>query len=163
MRKSSEYTNLIYRSLFQDLKVSKFSYLNRHSRASATNNKVVRYKTRLVLRSYEQVAGRDYNEIYTVVVRSEISLLLLSLAAKQTANIDRILEETGMQNYKPVNISINPKLQLQRITKNSEIINKKIYARRIDQLLYLAVQSRPNIAQAITRLEQFNIKPNKTC
>jgi hypothetical protein len=58
---------------------------------------------------------------------------------------------------------MNSKLQLQRITENSEIIDQEIYARRIDQLLYLAMQSRPDMAQAIIRLAQFNIKPDKVC
>jgi hypothetical protein len=46
------------------------------------HNKIVRYKTRLMLKDYEQIADRDYDEIYIEVMRSEISRLLLSLAAK---------------------------------------------------------------------------------
>jgi hypothetical protein len=41
----------------------------------------------------------------------------------QTAYIDRILEETGIQNCRPASIFMDPKLQLQRITENFEIIN----------------------------------------
>jgi hypothetical protein len=35
-----------------------------------------------MLRNYEQIADRDYDEIYIEIMRSEISRLLLSLAAK---------------------------------------------------------------------------------
>jgi hypothetical protein len=108
-----------------------------------------------VLRDYEQIADRDYDETYTEVIRSEISRLLLFLAAKY--------EETGMQNCRPASISMDSKLQLQGVTEDSEIIDQKIYARRVGQLLHLAVQSRPDITQAIARLTQFNTKPDKAC
>jgi hypothetical protein len=35
-----------------------------------------------MLKGYEQIADKDYDETYIEVVRSEISRLLLSLAAK---------------------------------------------------------------------------------
>src|SRR5213592_501664 len=54
------------------------------------HNEVVRHKARLVLRGYEQVAGRDYDETYAGVVRSETSRLLLSLAAKYDWEIDQM-------------------------------------------------------------------------
>jgi hypothetical protein len=81
----------------------------------------------------------------------------------QTAYIDRILEETGIQNCRPASIFMDPKLQLQGATEDSEIIDQETYARRVGQLLHLAVQSRPDIAQAIARLAQFNTKPDKAC
>jgi hypothetical protein len=46
------------------------------------DNEIVRYKARLVLRGYEQVPGKDYNDTYAPTVRSETSRLLLSLTAK---------------------------------------------------------------------------------
>jgi len=54
------------------------------------HNEVVRHKARLVLRGYEQVAGRDYDETYAGVVRSETSRLLLSLAAKYDWEVDQM-------------------------------------------------------------------------
>jgi hypothetical protein len=35
-----------------------------------------------MLKGYEQIAGRDYDDIYIEVIRSETSRLLLSLAVK---------------------------------------------------------------------------------
>ena len=81
----------------------------------------------------------------------------------QTAHIDRIFEEAGMQNCRPASIPMDPKLQLQGATEDSEIIDQETYARRVGQLLHLAVQSRPDMAQAIARLAQFNTKPDKAC
>jgi hypothetical protein len=46
------------------------------------NNEVVRHKTQLVLRGYEQVPSKDYGDTYALTVRSEISRLLLSFTAK---------------------------------------------------------------------------------
>jgi hypothetical protein len=46
------------------------------------NNEIVRYKARLMLKDYEQMIGRNYNEIYAAVIRSEISRLLLFLVIK---------------------------------------------------------------------------------
>jgi hypothetical protein len=45
-------------------------------------NEIIYYKARLVLKGYEQIAGRDYNEIYARIIRSETSRLLLSLVPK---------------------------------------------------------------------------------
>jgi hypothetical protein len=46
------------------------------------DNKIVRHKARLVLRGYEQVSNKDYNDTYALTVRNETSRLLLSLTAK---------------------------------------------------------------------------------
>jgi hypothetical protein len=64
----------------EDIKIfiSKWAFARKRNKF----NEVVRYKTRLMLRNYEQIAGRDYDEIYIKIMRSEISRLLLFLAAK---------------------------------------------------------------------------------
>jgi hypothetical protein len=64
------------------------------------HNEVVRHKARLVLRGYEQIAGRDYDEIYTGIVRSETSRLLLSLAAKYDWEVDQLDAVTTFLNSK---------------------------------------------------------------
>jgi hypothetical protein len=52
------------------------------------DNEIVRHKARLVLRGYEQVFSKDYNNTYALTVRSEISRLLLSLTAKYNWECD---------------------------------------------------------------------------
>jgi hypothetical protein len=54
------------------------------------HNEIVRHKVRLILKSYEQVAGRDYDEIYAAIMRNETARLLLSLAAKYDWEIDQL-------------------------------------------------------------------------
>jgi hypothetical protein len=64
------------------------------------HNEIVRHKARLVLRGYEQIAGRDYDETYIEVVRSETSRLLLSLAAKYDWEVDQLDAVTIFLNSK---------------------------------------------------------------
>jgi hypothetical protein len=53
-----------------------------------------------MLRGYVQIAGRDYNEIYAEIMRSEISRLLLSLAAKYDWEVDQLDAVTAFLNLK---------------------------------------------------------------
>jgi hypothetical protein len=53
-----------------------------------------------MLKGYEQIAGRDYNETYAEVMRSEISRLLLSLAAKYDWEVDQLDAVTAFLNLK---------------------------------------------------------------
>jgi hypothetical protein len=62
------------------------------------HNEIVRHKARLVLRGYEQVAGRDYDETYAAVVRNETARLLLSLAAKYDWEVDQLDAVTAFLN-----------------------------------------------------------------
>jgi polyphosphate kinase len=101
--------------------------------------------------------------IYYLKLRMERDRQTRTIYLTQTAHIDRIFEETEIQTCRPVNISMNPKLQLQEATHDSEIVDKEAYARRVGQRLHLAVQSRPDMAQAVARLAQFNTKPDKAC
>jgi hypothetical protein len=51
---------------------------------------MVRHKTRLILKDYKQIAGRNYNKTYIAVLRNETTRLLLSLAAKYDWEIDQL-------------------------------------------------------------------------
>jgi hypothetical protein len=53
-----------------------------------------------MLRDYEQIAGKDYNKIYIEIMRSEISRLLLSLAAKYDWEVDQLDAVTIFLNSK---------------------------------------------------------------
>jgi hypothetical protein len=54
------------------------------------HNEIVRPKARLILKSYEQVAGRDYDKTYAAVVRNKTARLLLSLAAKYDWEVNQL-------------------------------------------------------------------------
>jgi hypothetical protein len=49
----------------------------------------------------------------------------------QTAYIDRIFKKAEIQDCRSASIFMDSKLQLQKATKDSEIIDKNIYASRI--------------------------------
>jgi hypothetical protein len=81
----------------------------------------------------------------------------------QTAAIDRILDEAKLINYLPCQTLIEHNLQLEGASEPSEIMNQKGYAYLNRRLLYLAMNTRPDIAFAVTRLTQYIIKPNSQC
>jgi hypothetical protein len=51
-----------------------------------------------MLKDYEQIAGKNYNEIYAEIIRSEISRLLLSLTAKYDWGVDQLNTVTAFLN-----------------------------------------------------------------
>jgi hypothetical protein len=54
-------------------------------------------------------------------------------------------------------------LQLEGATEPSQIVNQKAYAYLNERLLYLAINTRPDIAFAVSRLTQYTIKLNSQC
>jgi hypothetical protein len=54
-------------------------------------------------------------------------------------------------------------LQLEGASESSEIVNQKKYAHLNGRLLYLAMNTRLDIAFAVARLTQYIIKPNSQC
>ena len=54
-------------------------------------------------------------------------------------------------------------LQLEGATEASQIVNQAAYARLNGQILHLAVNTRPDIAFAVSRLAQHTIKLTSGC
>jgi len=54
-------------------------------------------------------------------------------------------------------------LQLEGATEASQIVNQAAYARLNGQILHLAVNTRPDIAFAVSRLAQHTTKPTSEC
>jgi hypothetical protein len=54
-------------------------------------------------------------------------------------------------------------LQLKGASEPSGIMNQKKYAHLNGRLLYLIMNTRPDIAFAVARLTQYIIKPNSQC
>jgi hypothetical protein len=82
----------------QDAKIFDLKWVLQRKRNE--DNEVVRHKARLVLRGYEQVPGRDYDDTYAPTVRSETSRLLLSLTAKYDWECDQLDAITAFLNSK---------------------------------------------------------------
>ena len=81
----------------------------------------------------------------------------------QTAMIDRILEKAGMTQCSPCATPMEPGMQLEGAQESSHIVDQETYAKRVDQLLYLAMNTRPDIAFTVGRLAQFISNPDSAC
>src|SRR5258708_6319762 len=81
----------------------------------------------------------------------------------QTAAIDRILDEAKLTDCSPCQTPMEHGLQLEGATEPSQIVNQKAYAHLNGRLLHLAMNTRPDIAFAVSRLAQYTTQPNSQC
>ena len=78
----------------------------------------------------------------------------------QTAMIDRILEKAGMTQCSPCTTPMEPGMQFEGAQESSHIVDQKTYAKKVNQLLHLAMNTRPDIAFTVRRLAQFTSNPD---
>jgi hypothetical protein len=88
---------------------------------------------------------------------------LRTIQLTQTAAIDRILDEAKLTDCSPCQTPMEHGLQLEGVTEPSQVVNQKAYAHFNGRLLHLAINTRPDIAFAVSRLAQYTIKPNSQC
>jgi hypothetical protein len=81
----------------------------------------------------------------------------------QTAIIDQILKKAGITQCSPCTTSMEPGMQFEKTQENSHIVDQEIYAKKVDQLLHLAMNTRPDIAFTVRRLAQFTSNPDNAC
>jgi hypothetical protein len=81
----------------------------------------------------------------------------------QTAIIDRILEKAGMTQCSPCATLMEPGMQFEKAQESLYIVDQEIYAKRVGQLLHLAINTRPDIAFTVGRLAQFTSNPDNVC
>jgi hypothetical protein len=86
-----------------------------------------------------------------------------TLKITQTAAIDQILEKMGFTDCTPAKTPIENGLQLQNAANNSEFLRPNSYIRIIGKLLHLLTNTRPDIAHPVSKLAQWNAKPNQAC
>src|SRR3984957_5515539 len=88
---------------------------------------------------------------------------LRTIQLTQTAAIDRILDEAKLTDCSPCQTPMEHGFQLEGATEPSQIVNQKAYAHLNGRLLHLTINTRPDIAFAVSRLAQYTIKPNSQC
>lgn len=79
----------------------------------------------------------------------------------QTRYIDEIVESVGLRDAKISKIPIDPGYYKNDSNKN-EACDREQYQRIIGQMLYIAINSRPDIAAAVSILSQKSSNPNIT-
>jgi hypothetical protein len=85
---------------------------------------------------------------------------LRTIQLTQTTIIDRILDEAKLTDYSPYQTPMEHGLQLEGATEPSQVVNQKTYTYLNGRLLHLAINTRPDIAFAVSRLTQYTTQPN---
>lgn len=79
----------------------------------------------------------------------------------QEKYIEKILNDVGMQDAKTSKFPLDPGYLNSR-TEETMMSDSKQYQRLIGALLYIAVNTRPDIMTSVTILSQFNKQPSRT-
>eukprot|EP00253_Pinus_taeda_P035825 PITA_35825 len=152
--------------------------------------KVEKYKARLVAKSYSQVLGIDFGDIFSPVAKVTSIRLLLSVVAAfdfeveqmdvKTTFLHKDLEEEiymkqpkgfGVKGEKELDsklakvpILVGVRLSAKQCPKTQEEEEDKShvpYASVVSSLMYAMVCTRPEIAHAVGVLRRFMLKPGK--
>eukprot|EP00795_Rhopilema_esculentum_P005567 gene5567-biopygen555 len=83
----------------------------------------------------------------------------VSLSQKQY--IEKLLKRYGLQDANPVCTPLDPNVKLVADDGNSKPVDNIQYQSMIGSLLYAAIATRPDIAQAVGALSQFNSAPTE--
>ncbi|CAL9690925.1 unnamed protein product [Knipowitschia caucasica] len=78
----------------------------------------------------------------------------------QRKYIQSILQKYGMDNAKPVGTPADTNVKLKKDDEVSKPVNQSIYQTMVGSLLYAAMATRPDIAQAVSTISKFNANPN---
>lgn len=78
----------------------------------------------------------------------------------QSTYINKVIEETGLSDAKESKMALNPSYNKSG-AEEELLLNNKVYQKVIGSLLYLAVNSRPDISASISILARKVCKPNK--
>lgn len=72
-----------------------------------------------------------------------------------------LLKRFGMQDSKPTSTPVNVNSKLQSVTIQDEPFNQIQYQSAVGSLMYLGMNTRPDIAYAVNNLARFNSNPQK--
>jgi hypothetical protein len=78
----------------------------------------------------------------------------------QEKYVDNLLEKLEMDGAKPVSTPMDAGCKPQKTTEDCEKCDSSVYRSVIGSLLYLAVATRPDISQAVSKLAQYSSAPS---
>ena len=82
--------------------------------------------------------------------------------ANQINYTKALLKKYGMQDCKPVSTPVDANRKVMAENDKDEPTDQQQYQSMIGSLMYLAVNTRPDICYAIGKLAKFSNKPTKT-
>lgn len=80
----------------------------------------------------------------------------------QRQYIENILQKYGMYSANPVGTPADTNVKLRKSDDVSQPVNPSMYQSMVGSLLYAAMATRPDIAQAVSVVSRFNANPNTT-
>ena len=78
----------------------------------------------------------------------------------QKQYLETILQKYGMENANPVATPADPNVKLRKSDGVSNPVNPSTYQSMVGSLLYAAMATRPDIAQAVSAVSKFNANPD---
>ena len=79
----------------------------------------------------------------------------------QQSYTEKILQQFGMLNSKPVGTPVNPDIKLVAGENPDDVCNQQMYQAVVGSLLYLSTKTRPDIAYAVGSVARFCANPIK--
>ena len=79
----------------------------------------------------------------------------------QPTYIEKVLRKFGMQDAKPVGTPVDVNTKLLNATDEEECIDQSLYQSAVGSLMYISVNTRPDITYAVSNLARFSSKPTK--
>jgi hypothetical protein len=84
-----------------------------------------------------------------------------SIRVRQKTYIRSVLKTFGFENCNPVSTPMEPGIVLQESEEGIDEELQQKYQRAIGSLMYLMVQTRPDISYAVSTLAQYSSNPTK--
>ena len=85
-----------------------------------------------------------------------------TIRINQAAYIDKILERFDMKDCHPTATPLAAGTRLAKAKKDDEMVDEKMYQRKVGSIMYNMIGTRPDIAYAVSQVSEFSANPNTT-